>query len=161
LAGGLNLYGYAGGDPINFHDPFGLCPDSVKTKEGDCPGGITTEEWKAVEATYSCTSQEAATRTRGMLWAGNIRGMPLAKNLAGAVHPMAPTVVMINRESSVGNIFFNQRLGPTLVHEGRHVEQFSGMSGSEAQSFLDRFRGILEMDASAYEGNNYTCERPT
>ncbi|MBK7907332.1 MAG: hypothetical protein IPJ78_12355 [Gemmatimonadetes bacterium] len=25
LAGGLNLYGYAGGDPINFGDPFGLC----------------------------------------------------------------------------------------------------------------------------------------
>jgi len=25
LAGGLNLYGYAGGDPINFSDPFGLC----------------------------------------------------------------------------------------------------------------------------------------
>jgi hypothetical protein len=24
LAGGLNLYGYAGGDPINNHDPFGL-----------------------------------------------------------------------------------------------------------------------------------------
>lgn len=24
LAGGLNLYGYAGGDPINYHDPFGL-----------------------------------------------------------------------------------------------------------------------------------------
>jgi len=28
LAGGLNLYGYANGDPINFSDPFGLkaCP---------------------------------------------------------------------------------------------------------------------------------------
>jgi len=26
LAGGLNLYGYAGSDPINFSDPFGLCP---------------------------------------------------------------------------------------------------------------------------------------
>lgn len=26
LAGGLNLYGYADGDPINFSDPFGLCP---------------------------------------------------------------------------------------------------------------------------------------
>lgn len=26
LAGGLNLYGYAGGDPVNFSDPFGLCP---------------------------------------------------------------------------------------------------------------------------------------
>ncbi|HEX9743506.1 MAG TPA: RHS repeat-associated core domain-containing protein, partial [Nitrospiraceae bacterium] len=27
LAGGLNLYGFAGGDPINFSDPFGLCPE--------------------------------------------------------------------------------------------------------------------------------------
>jgi RHS repeat-associated protein len=25
LAGGLNLYGYANGDPVNFSDPFGLC----------------------------------------------------------------------------------------------------------------------------------------
>jgi RHS repeat-associated protein len=26
LAGGMNLYGFAAGDPINFSDPFGLCP---------------------------------------------------------------------------------------------------------------------------------------
>ena len=26
MAGGLNLYGYANGDPVNFSDPFGLCP---------------------------------------------------------------------------------------------------------------------------------------
>ena len=26
VAGGLNLYGYAGGDPVNFSDPFGLNP---------------------------------------------------------------------------------------------------------------------------------------
>jgi uncharacterized protein RhaS with RHS repeats len=26
IAGGLNLYGYANGDPINFSDPFGLTP---------------------------------------------------------------------------------------------------------------------------------------
>jgi uncharacterized protein RhaS with RHS repeats len=26
LAGGLNLYGFAGGDPVNFSDPFGLNP---------------------------------------------------------------------------------------------------------------------------------------
>ena len=29
LAGGLNLYGYAAGDPINYSDPFGLCPNPV------------------------------------------------------------------------------------------------------------------------------------
>jgi len=26
LAGGPNLYGFANGDPINFSDPYGLCP---------------------------------------------------------------------------------------------------------------------------------------
>ena len=26
LAGGLNVYGFAAGDPINFGDPFGLDP---------------------------------------------------------------------------------------------------------------------------------------
>ena len=28
LAGGLNLYGFAGGDPVNYSDPFGLCPQN-------------------------------------------------------------------------------------------------------------------------------------
>lgn len=35
LRGGLNAYGFAGGDPINFSDPFGLCPIPVS----DCPLG--------------------------------------------------------------------------------------------------------------------------
>ena len=45
LAGGLNLYGFAGGDPVNFTDPFGLCPEQMGgTKDGggwlgDCPTG--------------------------------------------------------------------------------------------------------------------------
>lgn len=37
LAGGLNLYGFAAGDPVNFSDPFGLCPDFLKNQNGDCP----------------------------------------------------------------------------------------------------------------------------
>jgi RHS repeat-associated protein len=34
LAGGLNVYGFAGGDPVNFSDPFGLCPPKDNTP---CP----------------------------------------------------------------------------------------------------------------------------
>jgi RHS repeat-associated protein len=30
LAGGLNLYGYANGDPVNFSDPFGLKADTLE-----------------------------------------------------------------------------------------------------------------------------------
>jgi murein DD-endopeptidase MepM/ murein hydrolase activator NlpD len=36
LAGGLNLYGFAGGDPVNFADPFGLCSEE-QSKSGGCP----------------------------------------------------------------------------------------------------------------------------
>lgn len=32
LAGGLNLYGYANGDPVSYSDPFGLC---AKDKDGN------------------------------------------------------------------------------------------------------------------------------
>jgi RHS repeat-associated protein len=31
LAGGVNSYGFAGGDPVNYSDPFGLCPPGVKS----------------------------------------------------------------------------------------------------------------------------------
>lgn len=34
LAGGVNVYGFAAGDPVNFSDPFGLCP---VTKEDPTP----------------------------------------------------------------------------------------------------------------------------
>jgi hypothetical protein len=50
LAGGLNLYGFAAGDPVNFTNPFGLCADSVRTLEGRCPGGLTVDEWDWVVA---------------------------------------------------------------------------------------------------------------
>jgi RHS repeat-associated protein len=50
LAGGMNLYGFGAGDPINHSDPFGLCPKSAggdgKTEEmSDCPAG--TSGWYA------------------------------------------------------------------------------------------------------------------
>src|SRR5690349_1512898 len=36
LAGGLNLYGYANGAPVNFSDPFGLCPPADPSRTDDC-----------------------------------------------------------------------------------------------------------------------------
>jgi len=55
LAGGLNLYGYAGGDPINRSDPFGLCSpttDSIPVTV-QCPDG-------SQETQYATTSQATA-----------------------------------------------------------------------------------------------------
>jgi RHS repeat-associated protein len=49
LAGGVNLYGFAYGDPTIFADPFGLCPDSLRTASGTCPGGLSDKEYRFIE----------------------------------------------------------------------------------------------------------------
>lgn len=52
LGGGLNAYGFAGGDPINYSDPFGLC------KQGDpCPPEDDVLQ-RGVNAAYSRTGSE-------------------------------------------------------------------------------------------------------
>jgi hypothetical protein len=53
LAGGLNLYGFAGGDPVNFSDPFGLC------KQGFEDVCAKASEAK-IESMASATSQLGA-----------------------------------------------------------------------------------------------------
>jgi len=48
LAGGVNLYGFASGDPVNFSDPFGLCPPEDPDSFADCAPG--TSGWYAYRA---------------------------------------------------------------------------------------------------------------
>jgi hypothetical protein len=61
LAGGLNLYGYSVGDPINNSDPFGLasCPPECEESERE---QVPTSEEQAPEV-QSCTA-DAATYLR-------------------------------------------------------------------------------------------------
>jgi len=65
LAGGINDYGFASGDPVNYSDPFGLCA------EGDNDGGgDSTKRAKPVECTYTqhtgeLSCREAGNRTQG------------------------------------------------------------------------------------------------
>lgn len=48
LAGGLNVYGFGGSDPVNYSDPFGLCPGvggTNQTSAEDCPEESTRGFW--------------------------------------------------------------------------------------------------------------------
>jgi uncharacterized protein RhaS with RHS repeats len=36
-AGGMNMYGYVGGDPVNFVDPLGTCPEGSVREKIDTP----------------------------------------------------------------------------------------------------------------------------
>jgi RHS repeat-associated protein len=44
LAGGMNLYGFAGGDPVNYSDPFGLCKNA-KGEDVPCPDKDKVVKW--------------------------------------------------------------------------------------------------------------------
>ena len=65
LAGGMNLYGYAAGDPINNSDPFGLCPpwpDCIAqgiadwgAKRGGALGTVALNAGAALNATFEAS----------------------------------------------------------------------------------------------------------
>jgi RHS repeat-associated protein len=52
IAGGMNAFGFAGGDPVNFSDPFGLCPPETPwtpacDKPLEDPGLLDPVAWLA------------------------------------------------------------------------------------------------------------------
>lgn len=70
IAGGLNLYGYANGDPINFSDPFGLFPDFLLDL------GFLAADIHDI-------------RKNGLTWG---RGLALGVDVVGAALPFVPAV---------------------------------------------------------------------
>jgi RHS repeat-associated protein len=80
LAGGFNLYGFAGGDPVNFGDPFGLCPEGV--------GAISARSGGRQTTIIVCADGTVETR-RGGNWTwrnnnpGNLRASGLAVGKSG------------------------------------------------------------------------------
>ena len=83
LAGGLNAYGFAAGDPVTYSDPYGLCADHQFRKHGllgglgigrtTCPGGLSRRQYRGVESAAGLLSGEAGGRITGMLESGAIR----------------------------------------------------------------------------------------
>jgi RHS repeat-associated protein len=71
LAGGLNSYGFAAGDPVSYADPYGLCPVKLMQKNGTCPGGLNSREYRHIErgikkksARSECCTASAASGNR-------------------------------------------------------------------------------------------------
>jgi hypothetical protein len=99
LAGGLSAYGFANGDPINYDDPFGLCPPGqteVSALGGECvqafyPGalflsaeGVIADAEGGIAAAYKALRglsglAKATTRAEGT---GNATGVNVGTKVA-------------------------------------------------------------------------------
>jgi len=82
LAGGMNLYGYAGGDPVNFSDPFGLCtpfPECLAQAiadwgafKGGAVGSVALNAGAALNATFEATGMNLAGQAGAELRNGQV-----------------------------------------------------------------------------------------
>jgi RHS repeat-associated protein len=139
LAGGLNAYGFAAGDPINFSDPFGLCADSLKNRDGRCPGGLTDEQWRRVEyAANNRMTRTARERVLRFLNSGKIRAVA---EFPGRKAADARNLTNTIRIEEAAFDYQPGNLAALLAHESQHT----------VQPFLMMFSPTMpDRDADAY-----------
>lgn len=161
IAGGLNVYGYAAGDPVSYSDPYGLCPESMLAADGTCP--LTAEQYEVAYAAAGNMSAETAALWTGLLDAGQVRGGSLAPNRFAEARWKADgtSTVVVNMTSDV-NILDPVRIPGDVAfhgaHEVGHVLQNVSDAARPALWSLSADRGVvgtvvrsaLELSADAY-----------
>jgi RHS repeat-associated protein len=129
-AGGINLYGYVGNNPVSYTDPFGLCPDSLKNDDGECPGGLSEQQWRRIEyAANNRMTKEARELVLGALNAGKISpGLNLLDKVLSVIKGGEPAGVTntITDNIRIAEKAFKYGIGDfafLLAHEAQHTQQ--------------------------------------
>jgi len=133
FAGGSNLYVYTGGDPVNFSDPFGLCPykddkdGKRNTDVEDCPDGKLKDAFRLLAKDKgegrATVAHVAANRVSISLHEGRISCGEEKSN--GCTRG---TNVVVNGSQSAAGI------ATTTVHEVTHTA-IGGGEGAEATAW--------------------------
>lgn len=160
LAGGLNLYAYAGNNPVMFSDPFGLCPESKRDRAGNCPGGLTVREWDAVEEGIA-EVRHAGMRARltRMLHGGQVKAAATLSDPAAAfgANIFDGSISGSRQFGDAGGSAFElpaEDIAFGLVHEIGHIDQTAGMSVSQKNSFQNNRKRDLQFADFIERGAN-------
>ena len=169
LAGGLNLYGFAAGDPVNFSDPMGLCPpETAWTPDCDVPlqsagfldpiawlsGGLTVG-WamgarlfarQAARASAAATARSAVPTATNRALQNTVNqlfrpGDKLAGGTAGAIRQEALT------GRAIGGKFHLQK-GIERIRNLEHIlarEELSAADRALAERLLSDLRSAVRL----------------
>ena len=128
LAGGLNLYEFANGDPVNFSDPFGLCKDE-NGKERPCKVEVSPEG-KAAGTTLDGLRADVLAKLQEL---ADVADVDLGINYTtngehddrGHARGTAVDIGYINRQD-IGD---GEKANPGMVDVSRHVQQTAAELG--------------------------------
>jgi RHS repeat-associated protein len=180
LAGGVNLYGFANGDPVSYSDPYGLCPESLRTANDRCPGNLSVGHYAFLEQGASNLETDPKAQFLAMLEAGLINAEALEGTRLAHTVPSADGQhrIVFNTRLADGTSFFDTPHPGDVAwvagHEIGHVRQFQGrtpLGSAEAVWVLsgvrgslgDLFRGAMEVGADRFacaNARNYVFSTP-
>jgi RHS repeat-associated protein len=144
IGGGLNVYGFAAGDPVNFSDPFGLCPADVggdgKTENvTDCPDdvkGAWAEKHIVINPTTDWENVDAGLRNAVVLASMELRKTFYVSAANEEGH--APTAHETGRGVDISRIN-----GTRFAQMNKTTAQLLGNQvGATIANFLPRERGM-------------------
>jgi RHS repeat-associated protein len=168
LGGGLNAYGFGGGDQVSFSDPFGLCPPK-DTNVSDCNNKTTLgRAWVALDGSGARGKEVIAGIVKGGF------SVSTAKVIKDACGPgtnhgcinMATRAISLNDADNAGT------MATTLAHEYKHTQQKKATTAVQsadneqaawdyASKVYDDLQEPYSSEAQAEVGADFTSERPT
>jgi RHS repeat-associated protein len=175
LAGGLNAYGFAAGDPVSYSDPYGLCPANLVQEDGTCPGGMSHDEYNRFEDMHNrYFTPEGAAALNDMLRNGRIVVRP---DTMEGPERRVQTVHFTDARPSylrIGPDFWNEgdaAAAWTLGHDYGHVIQkrllgliYGASTRMDLQTWnlitstpYDHGAGTMFLQASQRDASLYAC----
>lgn len=137
------MYGYAGGDPVNYSDPFGLCIDEDKAEEGDVCRWLVSElqklegeEFQRAAAAYDLVKVPVMLGLPGSNpdLRDDASGYGLGKAVKeafceGGGCGLRDVRVTLNMQQPVGDFLI------TAVHESYHLNLRGNLRNSQIRPF--------------------------
>ena len=145
LGGGLNLYGFANGDPVNFRDPFGRCPEELRDDEAAC------EQWNRERVRQALEFIEAELE-QGNVYAVSVNlevvGLNAEAISAGCTQSPTSCIQPLDALIWVNADRTPEAIAVSIMHEIQHLVDIGnagneiGLPGSRANERCPRWRAV-------------------